>query len=77
MQAALVLGDIGAKRSIKLLIKALMEVVSDVRLFVAKAFGKIGDARAVESITEALKDKNNNVRKVAKKALKRIKAKGS
>jgi len=68
-EAAYVLGEIGDKRAVEPLIKALEDEDRNVRWGAAEALGYIGDKRAVEPLIKALEDEDWYVRKRAAYAL--------
>jgi HEAT repeat protein len=70
--AAEALGDIGDKRAVEPLIKALSDGGQEVRESAARALGEIGDKRAVKPLIKALEDEDYSVRAIAAGALGNI-----
>ena len=70
--AAEALGQLGDKRAVDPLIKALSDDHYWVRLSAAMALGQLGDKRAVDPLIMVLSDDYSGVRKAAKAALKKL-----
>ncbi|MCP4699811.1 MAG: HEAT repeat domain-containing protein [Gammaproteobacteria bacterium] len=70
--AAKMLGEIGDKHAVELLITVLKDRDQYVRLTATEALGKIGDKHAVVSLIVVLKDKDQYVRWAAAEALGKI-----
>ncbi|MCW3129839.1 MAG: HEAT repeat domain-containing protein [Methanophagales archaeon] len=73
--AAEALRKIGDVKAVEPLIDALKDKDAGVRGSVAEALVRIGNAKAIEPLTEAVNDESIYVRRIAKRALKEIKAK--
>jgi HEAT repeat protein len=72
-EAAIALGNIGDRRAVDALLKALEDRDSFVRQYAARALGQIGDIRAVEPLIVALHNKDNDsVQESAARALGKI-----
>src|SRR5262249_13271094 len=72
VQAALVLGRLADKRTIRALIQALKDEHESVRGVAAASLGRIGDKSAADALLNATNDPSDFVRIQAKKALESI-----
>lgn len=72
--AALMLGEMGAKSSVPLLIALLDDQESVARRDVLQALGRLGDARAADAIARDLYSDSAEVRSAAARALAQLKA---
>jgi len=70
--AALTLGNIGDKKAVEPLIKALKDYNWRVQAYAVEALGKIGDTRGVTPLIKRFSGANENVVTNIKKALNRI-----